>query len=875
MRTLRTWWRRLGGLFQPARRERELAAELESHFQLHVDDNLRAGMSRDEALRVARLKFGPVETIKEQYRERSSIPAGEALARDLRAAVRHARWRPGFTAIVVVTLALGVGANAAMFGLVDDLMLRPPDGVRSPERLVALQGVSNYVDFQDAAAQLETLELAAYTRHSLSFGRGVDAIEIRAECVTPSFFPVLRTTPMLGRAFEADEDALGKPRTAILSHGFWRRQFGGAREAIGRDVSIAGRPHTIVGVAGPGFNGVQLGAVDVWILLAAMPEACSFTGSNLLRSRGGGLLQTIGRIRDGVTAAAAAADLSAARIEPPPNLRPEYRARVPKPALAPLSTSRSDRGTGIWKQDRLAWWLAGGAAVLLLIACANVAGMLSTRALDRRAEIAIRLQLGATRRRLFAQLLMENLVLATLCCGVAVLFAMWIGRALRAFLPIGGNDIFDLRSAVVLIGFAAIAGLLSGVVPALQASRADLVGHFRSGLAVRHSRIVFRHVMLTAQVALALVLVVASGLFVRSVQNFRADFAYDLDDVVVVAIDFKKAGVYDSATIEAAYARMLERLRQVPQVTLAAARSGSMVGVGGPSIVTAVRGSATDRSGCCHTSVSVTPEYFDTVGLRFVAGRTFTPQEVISGNAVVLNEALARQLFTDRAAVGQCVIVFNDRCVAVIGVVEVARSGPLRHSQADSEFFLPFQERGEAVPQLLVIRPSTSPDDAMTPIAAAIRSVSTELPYITIATLADLVDVRARSWRMGATIFGLFGTLAVVLAGIGIYATAAFSVRERTGEFGVRIALGARRRDILALVGRYGARVLAAGTGLGACAAWWVGGALQSMLVSVSRTDIRAFAAAAAILAAACLAGCLIPAWRAARVDPAVALRHE
>ncbi len=874
MRTLRVWIRRLGGLFRTRQRDRELDAEIESHLQLHIDDNLRAGMSLDEARRAARLWFGPVEAIKEQYRERSSIPAGEALGRDLRDALRHARWRPGFTLITVVTLALGVGANAAMFGLVDDLMLRPPDGVGDPDRVVAITGVSNYVDFQDVTAQLETLELAAYARRSLSFGRGVDAIEIRAECVTPGFFPVLGATPILGRIFVAGEDALGKPRTAILSHGFWRRQFGGVPEVIGRDATIAGRPHTIVGVAAPGFNGLQLGAVDVWILLAATPEACSFTGSNLLRSRGS-WLQTIGRVRDSVTVAVAAADVSAARLELPPGLPPEILARWPKPRLAPISTARDDGSTGIWRQNRLASWLAGGAAVLLLIACANVAGLLSTRALDRRGEIAIRLQLGATRRRLFAQLLMENLVLATLCCGVAVLFAVWIGRALRAFLPIGGADVFDVRSAVVLIGFAAVAGLLSGVVPAFQASRADLVGHFRSGLAVRHARIVFRHVMLTAQVALALVLVVASGLFVRSVQNFRADFAYDLDDVVVVAIDFKKAGVYDSATIGTVYARMLERLRQIPQVTLAAARSGSMVGVGGGSMVTAVRRSAADRTGCCHASVSVTPEYFDTVGLRFVEGRTFTPQDVASRNAIVLNETLARELFPSGQAVGQCVLVFGNPCVAVVGVVEAPRSGPLRHSQADSEFFLPFQERGEAVPQLLVIRPSTSPDDAMTPIAAAIRSVSTELPYITIATLGDLVDVQARSWRMGATIFGLFGTLAVVLAGIGIYATAAFSVRERTGELGVRIALGARRRDILALVGGQGARVLAVGTVLGACAAWWIGGALQSMLVSVSRTDIRAFAAAAAILAAACIAGCLVPAWRAARVDPAVALRHE
>ena len=222
----------------------------------------------------------------------------------------------------------------------------------------------------------------------------------------------------------------------------------------------------------------------------------------------------------------------------------------------------------------------------------------------------------------------------------------------------------------------------------------------------------------------------------------------------------------------------------------------------------------------------------------------------------MLNEELARALFPDGQAVGKCVLLGNDACRDVVGVVEVARRGPLRHSQLDSEFFVPFREHGEAVPQLLLVRPAATSGDAMTAIAAAVRSVSTELPYITIATLANLVDVQARSWRMGATIFGLFGTLAVVLAGIGVYATAAFSVRERTGEFGVRIALGARRRDVMALVVRHAALVLAGGSVLGAVAAWAVGGALQTVFVSVSRTDVRAFAAAAAILATACIAGC-------------------
>ncbi len=256
-----------------------------------------------------------------------------------------------FHAIVVITLALGVGANAAMFGLVDDLMLRPPDGVGDPDRVVAVNGVSNYVDLQDLRPQLETLELAAYTRRPLSFGRGVDAIEVRAECVTPEFFPVLGATPIVGRAFEPGEDVLGKPRTAILSHGFWRRQFGGVPEVVGRDVSIAGRAHTIVGVAAQAFNGVQLGAVDVCDPdRRQRRKPAPSRDANLLRSQGGAWLRTVGRIRDGVNAAAAAADLRAARLEPPPGVLPRCapacrgrgsrRSPQPETTAAPACGSR-------------------------------------------------------------------------------------------------------------------------------------------------------------------------------------------------------------------------------------------------------------------------------------------------------------------------------------------------------------------------------------------------------------------------------------------------------------------------------------------------------------------------------------------------------
>jgi predicted permease len=799
----------------------------------------------------------------------------ESIWRDLRGAGHACLRQPGFTLVAVGTLALGVGANAAMFSLVDQLMIRPPAHVREFDRLVAVVGAGNYVRYQELSERARTLALAAYTRQTLSYGLGPDAFEVRTECVTPTFFPVLGVAPSLGRSFRPGEDALGEPRTVVLAHHFWSRQFASDPGAIGQTATIAGRPHAIIGVAPRRFTGLESSPIDAWILVAASPEACSFTGSNLLRSDGGTWLRTIARIRDGVSPAQASTDLTVAAEGIRARAAERGPGREPVLQLAPISRSRGDGSTAVVRQNRLALWLAGGAAVLLLIACANVAGLLSMRALNRRREIALRLQLGASRGRIFRQLGAENVLLAAVCAIAATAVAAWIGMALRAFLPMGtAADLLDGRSIGVLAAFAVLAALLSGIVPAVQASRSDVVAHLRSGQVVGQRSPVFRHLMLTLQIALALVLVVGAGLFVRSVQQFRNTFAYDIDDVVVVAVDFKKAGVVNSADIASAYGRMLERVRALPQVEAASVRSGSLLGAGGMFIVTAVRRSTADSSGCCHASVAVSRDYFDSVGLRLVQGRTFTLDEARSGDVVILNEKLARDLFPGQDAVGNCVLIPADKCHQIVGVSELARRDLLRHSHVDSEFFVPLRNDDEQVPQMLLVRPRDAAPDALTAISAAVRSVSADLPFISIRPLADLVDIEARSWRMGAAIFSLFGILAVALAVVGIYAALAFSVQERTAEIGVRMALGAMPRDILGIVVRHALAVLVAGWCVGAIATWSLAGAIKSVLFNVAATDIMSFLTASVVIAVACLAGCFLPAVRAARTDPAVTLRY-
>jgi predicted permease len=565
MRRVRAWCVRLMGIFS-GRSERELADELESHLQLHIDDNLRAGMTPEEARRAALLTFGPVESIKESYRDRAGVPLLEMLFRDVRYALGRIRRRPGFTGLIALTLALGVGANAAMFGLVDVLMFRTPAHVPAPDDIFTVSGAGNYVAYQNLRDRVHSLTLTAYTRQTLSFGVGADAVPLRTECVTPTYFEVAGVSPRWGRAFAAADDEPGAPRTVVLSHGFWAKQVGADPRVLGTSVLIAGRTYDVIGITPPRFTGLGLGAIDAWIVLAASPEACSFSGANLLRSSGGFWLTTVGRLPAGVQHAQAAAELTAveSEVEGRGKRLAADRTLVDMPLeLAPVYASRR---LSLSSDGRLALWLAGGAAVLFLLACVNVAGLLWTHTLDRGREIALRLQLGASPTGVFAQLTIEHLLTAAAGGAAAVLAGLWIGEAFKRYFPLAVDaDMMGARTLVVVAGLAFAAALLSGTLPAIQASRSRVDLASRAGPAVTRSGSRLRTALLSVQVGLALVLVTTAGLFAASVQQFRRDFAYDLDRVVVASIDFSRSSVRTPAEIHAIF-RMLED-RDAPAAT--------------------------------------------------------------------------------------------------------------------------------------------------------------------------------------------------------------------------------------------------------------------------------------------------------------------
>lgn len=877
MRTLRAWLIRVLSLFRSARRERDFAEELEAHLQLHIDDNVRAGMSLEEARRVALVKFGPVEAIKDDWRDRAGIPIVDRLLQDVRYGLRRIRRRPAFTGLIALTLALGVGANAAMFGLVDVLMFRTPAHVPDPDRVVNVDGAENYVAYQQIQERVRTLDVAAYTRQTLSFGQGPDAVALRTECVTPAYFRVAGTVPWRGRDFTIDDDRVGAPLTVVLSHHFWNARFGGNPETLGASVTIAGRPFTVIGIAPERFTGVGLGAIDAWILLAASPDVCSFTGTNLLRMARGSWLTTIARIRDGIGREEAQAELTSGEAQVSARAVRRQADRSVAPGSLALVPIYASRRVSLSSDDRLALWLAGGAAMLFLLACVNVAGLLWTHTLERSREIAVRLQLGASRGRVFAQLLIEHALIAAVGGAAAVLVARWMADVVRSyFAPAIDADLMGGRTLVVVAALAVFAAVVSGLGPAFRASRAGAERFLRTGQTVMSPTSRLRTALLSAQVGLALVLVGAAGLFVASVENYRRDFAYDLDRVVVASIDFRKSSVRTPQEIGSLFRMLEDRVRRLPQVERVALSAAPVLDSGSGSIrVYGIRRSQQDTGAQMNSMHEVSPEYFATLGLPILAGRAFTAADR-SAPVVLVSEPLAKQLFPGEDPAGQSLLVGN-RSLEIVGVARPFRQGIRPSSQADSHIFVPLPENGdeESAPQTLLVRTREPASEALPVIAAALQSAAPDLPYVQVQTLEQLSDVRARSWLLGATVFGLFGTLAVALAAIGIYGALAFSIRQRTVEIGVRLALGALRRDVAAMVLRHGAVIAATGLVLGLAGAVAGSRYIESLLFKVAALDVWALAVACIVVTVAVLCGCVVPALRAMRIDPATTLRYD
>jgi predicted permease len=890
---------RLRALFRRRVMEQELDEEVRFHLDREAEKYVRRGLPRAEAERRARAAFGGLDVIKEEARDARGIARLDAVLQDVRYAWRVMKGRPGFTAAVVLTLGLGVGANTAMFGIMDRLLLRAPAMMRSPERVhrVYLSYLWNgrlntehnhaYRRYLDLALQTRSFDAsAAFDNRPLPVGLGEQARELDVTAASASYFELFDVRPVLGRFYSAREDRLpAGERVAVLSYGFWQSEFGGARDVLGKTLHVGEELYTVIGVAPRQFAGIADGTAPA--LFIPITAFAHMRNRDFADHYGWTWLEIVVRRKAGVPGEVADADLNAAYA------RSWEREREGSPTMpsATLSRTRGEiaplllgRGPQAGPDARVVVWIMGVAFIVLLIACANVVNLLLARAVHRQREIALRLALGITRARLGQQLMIESLLLALLGGAVGLALAQWGGGVLRSlFLPTESAHAIttDARTlaftATLVLGLA----LLTGLLPALQSLRPDVAGALKAGMrgsAYRGSKL--RTGLLLFQGALSVVLLVGAGLFVRSLLNVRSfRLGYDVDPIVYVDMNLRGVEL-NQAQLYALTDRLQRAAGSTPGVHSATvAVSVPFWGSEGRGVPFVAGRDSLGRLGR-FTLQAGSFNYFETMGTRIVRGRGFTKQDGASGlPVVVVTQAMARALWPDQDPIGKQMRIGNDTMpfLTVVGVAEEIRSSRIS-DDPNFWYYLPMPQYRQLFGTTranLFVRVRGNPDDAL---QALRRRLQAELPapaYVKLATMHQLVEPQRRSWEFGATMFVAFAGLALTLAGIGLYSVIAYAVAQRTRELGVRIALGASARSVIGLIAGQGIMFAAAGITLGSAAALLAARWIEPLLFSVSARDPVIYAAVAALLLLVAMVATLRPALRALRVDPLEALRAD
>jgi putative ABC transport system permease protein len=817
---------------------------------------------------------------------------------DLRLAVRGLRANAGFTAAVVVTLALGVGANTTMFSVLDTLLLKSPAHVRDGGHVARAYfrwtgdgapsidptaSVPSYESLSGAAGLSAT---AASFDARLSEGVGAEARPVDVRAVTASYFPLLGVRPAQGRFFDATDDRQGATPVAVVSFRYWQRILGGAADVLQRTLPIGRFIYSVVGVAPEGFTGADLDEPDVWLPLRVATPDLWPTNPMALTSRGSHWIQTLVRLAPGQTLASAASLATFA------HRRAAVGSDRPADTLASvvLGPIQEARGPTMSSNAQVALWVGALAVIVLLVACANVANLLVARGLRRSRELAVRAGLGASRGRLARQLLVESLVLAAAGALAGLLVAVWGGSAVRAFLLPSLPTRMSLLDPRVLAftGLAAMAtGLVAGVAPAWHASRTDVAERLRSGgRDVSTTRGRLRSALLAAQVALTLVLLVGAGLFVRSLRNVETlDYGLDADHLLTADVDTRIAAMACTDCVggpvdrqSAVYLALLRHIQANPAVASAAASVGTPFGwrfsvhfrASGVDSLPSTRGPYVN---------AVTSDYFAAVGTRIVLGRGLTAadQERTAPPVAVVDRTLARLAWPGRSAIGQCLYLNrNDStCVQVVGVAQAARLRGASEAPAPT-YYVPLGQQLVPFPiSSLIIRTRGAAQLTGGVIQQALQRAEPGLPFVHVTVVADALARGWRSWRLGATMFTVFGALALAIASLGLYAVTAYGVAQRTQEIGVRMALGARRGDVVRLAVGQALRATAVGAGVGLLAALWLSRTMRALLFQVQPADPTKLVASIALLLVVATAAAALPARRATRVDPMEALRNE
>ena len=824
----------------------------------------------------------------------------ENLRRDIAYAIRGLRSKPGFTIAVVATLALGIGANAAMFGIVDRLLFRPPPLLKdaaTAQRVYVSDtyrgkeftgGVGRYARWRDFDSTTTSFEYTAgYTPRELGVGLGEDARVMPVGAVSANFFRFFDAPPVLGRYFTREEDSPPDgTAVVVLSWPMWQTQYGGRADAIGSTIRIDADIYTVIGVTPRGFTGLtpeKPPAMYIPIARYGASQNCAGRGTTWYETYSCGWMQMIARRKADVSIEAANADLTHAyalsyakqRIEMPGMTPPE----IDKPH-ATIGSILAQRGPNASATTKVAAWVGGVSVIVLLIACANVANLLLARALRRRREIALRLALGITRARLVAQLLTESIILALLGGVAGAFVAHWGGAVLRATLleqesqaPAG---LRDPRTVLFALLAAVVVGLLTGLAPVLQANKVDLNADLKAGAREgTHARSPARTLLLVFQGALSVVLLVGAGLFVRSLENVRAlRLGYDVDPVLLVSLNMRGEEL-DSARSVQLRERLLGAAMTLPGVENAS-RQTAVPFWSNSSTSLFVEGIDTVSALGQFDYAAVSPSYFRTMGTRLLRGRGIETQDVAtSPRVMVVSDAMGKVLWPGRYPICQCIRVQADTmpCTYVVGIAENIREQRLL-SDSGYFYYMPITQMRTTGGGLFV----RARGDAENVKESLWRALQREMPgaaYVTVTPFTQIMSPETRSWQLGATMFVAFGLLALVLAAVGLYSVIAYDVTQRTHEMGVRIALGARAGDVARLVIGDALRVGAIGITIGVALALWATRWVKPLLYEVSPTEPGIYLAVALVLLAVAVLASWVPARRATRVDPNVALRAD
>jgi predicted permease len=885
MTRLRIFFHRMLGLFLRRKLERELEEEIRSHLDMQIEDNLRQGMSPEDARRAARLRFGGVEQVKEAYRDKSRLGWIENLWQDLRYGVRMLVKNPGFTLIVVITLALGIGANAALFSLVNGVLINPLP-FPQPEQLVALNqrlpntgaGSISYPNFLDWQRENQSFSAMAVSRSS-SFaliGAG-EAERVRGRRCTANLFSVLGVKPVLGRDFAPSEDERGAAPVVIISAELWQRRFGASPDTPGKSLTVDDRDYTVVGVLPASFTLYR--GTDVYVPIGQWDN----TG---LQNRSAGLgLQGIGRLKPGVTLAQAQADLEGV-MRRLAEVYPEANRGIGAAVIPLKERLINDVGPSLWT-------LLGAVGFVLLIACVNVSNLLLARATGRTREFAIRAALGAGQWRLLRQSLTESTLLALAGGGLGLLLAALGTRAALDALPTGlprADEVgLDARVLLFTTAVSLLTGLLAGLAPALKTSQRRLSETLKeSGRGAGGGRHRAQGVLVAVEVALALVLLVGAGLMIRSLSAlWNVDPGFRPDNVLTFGLSFPPSmRALTPAGRRAALRDLSDRLNSMPGVKAASFSLLASLMQNGSSSFFWLDGQPKPASTSeMHRTLvyGVEPGYLTVMGIPLKQGRFFTTQDEAGTQGVaVIDEVFARQHFPNTNPIGKRInLVFNQSPLEIVGVVGHVKQSGLDEDDSQSlraQIYLPFRQLGWNSEANVVARVEGAAGNAAAYFEALRRVVQSQHKDNVIYEPQTMNEVIADSQsrrRFAMILLNAFAAVALLMASVGLYGVISYLVGQQKQELGIRLALGAHPANVLLLVLSQGLKMTLGGVAIGLIAALGLTRLLEKMLYGVSATDLMTFTVITLLLMAVALLACFMPAWRATKVDPLIALRSE